>query len=248
MKSNEELLIDLKKELQRIGSSSADVYNELRKNGHLHSRSICRRLNMTWSEVLSKIGFKPTRALLPREEMLKALKKEFKRIGSFKKSDYIEKRNKKLFPYPRVLTKYLNMTWIEITIACGRNSESFFDGHDVTNNDLIQEYKLLSKKLGRPATVNELKEATNYTFEIYRQRFGTMGELRRACHLDDQTQTVNPIISKSTCERELKKIYQKHGRLSYNQLKEISPISMSTIFRRFKTTKINEIWDEIIEK
>ncbi|MGG3641301.1 hypothetical protein [Bacillus gobiensis] len=38
MKSNEELLIKLKKELQRIGSTSAEVYDKLRKDGQLHSR------------------------------------------------------------------------------------------------------------------------------------------------------------------------------------------------------------------
>ncbi|MGG3622454.1 hypothetical protein ABES25_02635 [Bacillus gobiensis] len=82
----------------------------------------------------------------------------------------------------------------------------------------------MSKKLGLPATVDELKEATNYTFEIYSQRFGTMGELRRACQLDDETPPPKSIITKSTWERELKKIYKKYGHLSYNQLKDISPI------------------------
>lgn len=123
-----------------------------------------------------------------------------------------------------------------------------FATDNVSDEELINEYKAISKVFGRPATVEEIKCATNYSFELYRQHFGTIGELRKACGFKWKTKRGTPVITKEDCERELKAIYNKHERLSYSQLTEKSAISMSTMFRRFHTTKINEIWDEVLNE
>lgn len=54
-------------------------------------------------------------------------------------------------------------------------------------------------------------------------------------------------ITKEECMRELRRINQKHGRLSYSELQKVSSISVSTIFRRFGTSKINVIWKEVLK-
>lgn len=231
-----------------IGSTNQSDYDSLRKDGQLHSTSICRRLKTSWREIVANIELKPARVLLPYDEMLRALKGEFERLGSYKKPIYDEKRNKKVFPHSRTLTQYLDMSWIEITKKCGRIDVPEYIRDNVSDNELIHEYKVLSKQLGKPATVKELKSATAYSFEVYRQHFGTMEDLRKACGFNVKMKGSKQVITITDCERELKAIYKKHGRLSFSELQKVSSISISTIFRKFRTTKINEVWDEIIKK
>ncbi|MFP3471241.1 hypothetical protein R0J90_14465, partial [Micrococcus sp. SIMBA_144] len=99
---------------------------------------------------------------------------------------------------------------------------------DVTDEELIDEYKSLSKALEKPATVRELQSATIYSYDIYRQHFGTIGELRKASGFKEKTKNPTPIITKEDCIKELQLLHDKHGQLSYNLLKEKSNISLST--------------------
>jgi len=246
-KSNEKTLSDLKKELIRIGTTNRAKYDLLKERGSISSSQICRRLKASWYDIVLEIGLKPERYLLPPEDMLEALKGEFKRLGSYTKPVYIENRNKNDFPHPRILIKYLNMSWSEITKACGRKDKIEFVADNVSDEELINEYKKICKELGKVASIKELEKLTAYSFEVYRQHFGSMTEVRRACGFKVKEVKGRPIITKSDCERELLMIYQKYGRISYSQLEKVSTISMSTIHRKFHTTKINEIWDEVLK-
>ncbi|MDR4950326.1 hypothetical protein [Neobacillus cucumis] len=58
MKSKEEILKDLKKELLRIGSTNQRDYDLLKKKGHVISTTICRRLKLSWSGVVEQTGLK----------------------------------------------------------------------------------------------------------------------------------------------------------------------------------------------
>lgn len=248
MKSNEEILFELKKELLRIGTTNREKYDLLKAKGNISSSQISRRLKASWRDIVLEVGLKPERYLLPPEDMLKALKSEFERLGNYTKTFYMENRNKQDFPYPGILTKHLNMSWTEITKACGRKDIIEFVPDNVSDEELIDEYKKISKNFGKPATVEEIKRSTTYSYDIYRQHFGTIGELRRLCGFEGKTKKTTLIITKEDCERELKSIYNKYGRLTYSELKKVSTISLSTMFRKFHTTKINEIWDRILKK
>ncbi|MEH7414271.1 hypothetical protein V7266_03140 [Neobacillus drentensis] len=57
MKSKEETLESLKKELLRIGSTTQRDYDLLRKKGQVYSTTICRRLKLSWPEVVKRAGF-----------------------------------------------------------------------------------------------------------------------------------------------------------------------------------------------
>ncbi|WP_307435256.1 homing endonuclease associated repeat-containing protein [Bacillus sp. V2I10] len=114
----------------------------------------------------------------------------------------------------------------------------------MSDQELIDEYKKISAEIGQPATIEELKKSTAYTNEIYRQHFGS--QLRKACGFKVKTKRATPVITKDDCKRELLGIYRKYGRVSYSQVKEKSTISMSTIIRKFHTTKINEIWEKVL--
>ncbi|MGG1400824.1 hypothetical protein ABE288_23800 [Bacillus salipaludis] len=56
MKSNEETLGDLKKELLRIGSTDQRDYDLQKRKGQVLSTTICRRLKLSWPMVVEKTG------------------------------------------------------------------------------------------------------------------------------------------------------------------------------------------------
>ncbi|MDR7002787.1 hypothetical protein [Neobacillus niacini] len=58
MKSNEETLEELKKELLRIGSTKQRDYDLLKRKGQVLSTTICRRVKLSWVEVVEQTGIK----------------------------------------------------------------------------------------------------------------------------------------------------------------------------------------------
>jgi hypothetical protein len=56
LKTNEEILEELKKELLRIRSTNQRDYDLLKKKGKVYSTTICRRLKSTWPEAVNQTG------------------------------------------------------------------------------------------------------------------------------------------------------------------------------------------------
>ncbi|MBT2722196.1 hypothetical protein [Bacillus sp. ISL-46] len=56
MKSNQETLEDLKKELLRIGSTNQRDYDLMKRKNQVFSTTICRRLKLCWPRVVEKTG------------------------------------------------------------------------------------------------------------------------------------------------------------------------------------------------
>lgn len=246
--SNEEILFELKKELIRIGSTNRKQYDLCKEKGSLSSSQVTRRLEDTWKNIVKKIGLKPEKELQEPDVLLKALKVEFERLGSYKKEFYKVNRNKDFFPHPRVLIEHLNMSWAEITKECGCNDNLEKKVDNVSDNELIKEYKKLSSSKGNPLSIQELSDRTVYSYEIYRQHFGTIGELRKRAGFNVKTKRAVPVITKEDCIKELLMIYDNHGQVSFKNLKQLSRISLTTIFRKFHTTKINKVWEEVLNK
>jgi hypothetical protein len=58
LKSKKETLEDLTKELLRIGSTTQADYDSLKKKRQVYSSTICRRLKLSWPEVVKETGLK----------------------------------------------------------------------------------------------------------------------------------------------------------------------------------------------
>ena len=58
VRTNEETLDNLKKELLRIGSTNQRDYDLLKRKGQVYSTTICRRLKLSWPRVVEKSGVK----------------------------------------------------------------------------------------------------------------------------------------------------------------------------------------------
>jgi hypothetical protein len=56
LKSNQETLEDLKRELLRIGSTNQRDYDLLKRKNQVLSTTICRRLKLSWPKVVEKTG------------------------------------------------------------------------------------------------------------------------------------------------------------------------------------------------
>lgn len=247
-KTNEEILVELKAELIRLNTVTKRIYDSERRSGQYCSQTTCKYLGMNWREVVSLV-FSQSEAemLLPKEEQLSALKEEFERLGSNKKRIYSQNRNKEKYPNPDLLCKHLEMSWREITRACDQMNNVEGINVAATDEDLIKEYKSLSDKYGRPLTIQELSKNTIYSFDTYKSHFGTISKLKLMCGYEVR-KAYKRTITKEECIQELASLYKKRGKvLTFDEIVEHSNISMTTILERFNTTKIKEVWDEVLE-
>lgn len=58
MISNKETIEALTRELNRIGSTNQRDYDLLKRKGNVYSTTICRRLKLSWPEVVKMTGLK----------------------------------------------------------------------------------------------------------------------------------------------------------------------------------------------
>lgn len=246
--SNDELLKQVRKVLENEDTKTSEVYDTNKDDFYYRSETLRKKFNLTFSQIVVKAGLYDLNnhlKYIPKEIIYKQLNQEFKRIGSTRKSIYDNKRNKNRYPYSDTLKKRLNQSWQEILFHCNQLSE--VKKYDETSRELLKdEYKMICKKLGHVATMQDIKNHTIYSFDIYRQYFSTMKNLKEECGFHhDYTGGKSP-IELNLCKEELVQLYKKYNRrLTYNELKKESKISISTLFRRFETTKINVIWCEI---
>ncbi|MEK4678224.1 hypothetical protein [Bacillus sp. FSL K6-2944] len=246
--SQSELLKHVKEVLAKEDVKTAEVYDAKKGELHYTSETLRKKFNLTFPQIVVKSGLYDLNnhlKYIPREIIYEQLNYEFNRIGSTRKNVYNTKRNKSRFPYSDTLKVRLNQSWPEILFCCKQLIEvKKYD--DISRELLRHEYTMISKKLGRAATMRELTEQTEFSLDVYRQYFSTIKKLREECGFRHDYKGGKKPIELSACKRELVRIYKKHNRrLTYNELKNESTISLSTLFRRFETTKINVIWETI---
>ncbi|PGZ17592.1 hypothetical protein COE43_12550 [Bacillus cereus] len=246
--SKNELLNHVKEVLGKEDVKTAEVYDAKKGDLHYTSETLRKKFNLAFPQIVVKSGLYDLNnhlKYIPKEIIYEQLNQEFERISSTRKSVYNSKRNKVRFPYSDTLKIRLNQSWPEILLCCNQLRE--VKKYDEISKELLkEEYKMISKKIGRAATIRELTDQTVFSFDIYRQYFSTIKKLREECGFRHDYKGGKKPIELSMCKKELVRIYKKYNRrLTYNELKEESQISISTLFRRFETTKINVIWDQI---
>lgn len=247
MVSVQDTLRDLKYELTCIGSTKQEDYDLLKRKGQVYSTQICRRLRKPWNEIIIQLGFNPRKPLFQVDKILELLVVEFKRLNSYEREKYRIYRDVRYFPHPRVLTNSLNMSWLEIIERCGcpKINPEFAD---VSDEELISEFRLISKKIKNAVTEEDIKKYSGFSIEIYYKHFGSIEGIKKACGFKKDTEPRGAIISKQDCENELRNIYNEYGRLSYEMLNKKCKFSVTTILRRFQTTNLSDVWDEVLQK
>ena len=172
---SKELLQQVKEVLEEEDCKTAEVYDA--KKGDLHYTSATlKKFNVTFPQIVIQSGLYDLNnhlQYMPKEIIYAQLDQEFERIGSARKNMYNRKRNKNRFPYSDTLKVRLKQSWPEILFCCKQLiAVKKYDG--VSKEVLIHEYKIISKTVGRVATIRELTDQTVFSLDVYRQHFSTM--------------------------------------------------------------------------
>lgn len=231
-------LQDMKNEFQRIGSTNQALYNENRASHMPRSSRVVMHLGMDWNQIIEACELELNKKKVTKEKLIDAARKVFVDYGYFslkllKKMGYYDREVYKLFGSIENLCDAANIPYVY------KRTET-----ELTNDELIKLYKKLSDQIGHPAKIKDINESDELPgYEIYRNRFKSINKLRELANLPTsnyQTRVTKEHVLNVMCD-----IYRKHGALLYGDLEKILPFSMKTLYRRFETSKINEIWQEV---
>ncbi|MCP1226167.1 homing endonuclease associated repeat-containing protein [Sebaldella sp. S0638] len=128
-----------------------------------------------------------------------------------------------------------------------------------TNEELLELYLKVSQKLDKEetgATAQELEDELGFSSGVFSIRFGGLNNLRRKLNLEEKNQG-KPKYIKEEIRKQLLKKYEEYGRiLTTKELKEIHKKSTeennwifpgyTTILKYFQTTKVSEVWEEVL--
>ncbi|MDR2880134.1 MAG: hypothetical protein LBV03_09490 [Fusobacteriales bacterium] len=142
-------------------------------------------------------------------------------------------------------------TWNKFLIHMGEEPNRIRTKVLHTNDELIELYKGFSRKIGKIENGATLRDLKNYGFpyskSVISNRFTSINNLRKLSGFNI-TKEVIPKYNKQGLIIMLYKNYKKYGRkLSQTEIdKEETLPSPSTIFYYFQTTKITEVWNEVL--
>lgn len=231
------------KELQELVDSGINGIMEVKKV--LSRERILVRLNCkNMKEVFKKIGREKEAEHLflvekTKEEVTKDIQKlvlegTIRTIYDLNKYDYSYRRLKKIFG---------DITWRQMA------KEMKLDLHfkaevDVTNEELIDIYKELSRDLDKDikgATARDINENCIYNRGCFELRFGSIDNLREICGYEFKKRK-GKWTKEIVLETLIKEYKRRNGRLTVNDLKGIKTLpSQGTICKKFKVTNFTEV-------
>ena len=122
-----------------------------------------------------------------------------------------------------------------------------------TNEELMSLYRKFSLKIGKEKYGATLRDLKNYDFpyskSVLASRFTSINNLRRLTGFEIKKEVI-PKYNKQGLKLLLYRNYKKYGRrLSQTEIaKDNSLPNPSSIFYCFQTTKITEVWDEVLNR
>ena len=122
-----------------------------------------------------------------------------------------------------------------------------------TNDELIELYRKMSIKIGKEkygATSRDLKEYNfPYSKSVLASRFTSLNHLRKLAGFEIKREVI-PKYSKQGLKLMLYTNYKKYGRkLTQTEIaKNESLPNPSSIFYHFQTTKISDVWKEVLNE
>ena len=122
-----------------------------------------------------------------------------------------------------------------------------------TNEELMSLYRKFSLKIGKEKYGATLRDLKNYDFpyskSVLASRFTSIINLRRLTGFEIKKEVI-PKYNKQGLKLLLYRNYKKYGRrLSQTEIaKDNSLPNPSSIFYCFQTTKITEVWDEVLNR
>ena len=115
---------------------------------------------------------------------------------------------------------------------------------DVTNEELINIYKELSRDLDKDvkgATARDINNNCIYKRGVFELRFGSIDNLREICGYEFKKRE-EKWTKEIVLENLIKEYKRRNGKLTVNDLKRIKTLpSQSTICKKFKVTNFSEV-------
>lgn len=243
--SDVEVLKLFENEINRINTNNFNVYKNERSEKSPSAYYLTRRFNCTWNDLLQMIGKKGMILKLDKEETIQLFKEymaKYKHVPTFSE----------LEAKARDIYNGIQLTWSSYTAFCEEIGVEppFVKSDAVTASDeeLLKMYYDFYLKLGRTPTSKDLDRSDEiYSYDIYSIRFGEIDNVRRLAGVPELYRSAVK-VTKDDVERELLNIYKNHGRVTNKQLQKLLPFSVTTVCRKYKTTKLSEVWAEIEEK
>lgn len=98
---------------------------------------------------------------------------------------------------------------------------------------MYYEYYL---ELGRVPTSKDLDNSDEiYNYDVYALRFDTIDNVRRLSGVPEMNQA-QLRIAKEDAERAMLSVYRKYGQVMNKRLAELLPMSLTTVYCKYKTT------------
>lgn len=208
--------------------------------------TIQKRFGMKFSDVLIKAGI-PVELLnivKPNEYYIQRLRKLAEKLGHSPSVNELKRAGYDQTVYLKRFGSYNNA----LKIAGLPINESNFISKGIDKKRIINDYKQLSKRLGRPATQKDFNEHMKYSAHIVYSKFGSFVALRKEAGFPiDNRGAGARVYTKEKVLKMLVKDYILYQRpLTKKELKSIKEYpSVSEILVLFKTTKMKEVWDEV---
>ena len=232
------------KELQEIVDSGIKGIMEVEKV--LSRERILVRLNCkSMKEVFKKIDReKETEHLFLSEKTKEEITKEIQKLVEKGTIRTIYDLSKYDYSYKRLKNIFGDITWRQMA------KEMKLDLHfkvevDVTNEELIEIYKELSRDLDKDvkgATARDINENCIYNRGCFELRFGSINNLREICGYDFKKKE-EKWTKEIVLEILIREYKRRNGKLTAKDLKEIKTLpSQSTILKKFKVTNFTEVF------
>lgn len=244
--SNDELLEAFKGEYSRLNYPTMYVFNRDRNKDFPCVNYLGKRFNLNWNSILEKCNFKlhyiNNKNIDYYKEKILQLAKQLKHTPT--KMD-IEKNIGSV----RAICKAFNVDTYNGVLEVLELEKNLNYGQEFTREELKAYYMDLSNKLGYPATAEECGEKIYY---IYKEFNGSLTNIREECGYYKNYNCRDLKYSNKELDKILINIYKKYKRIPTTKeldktLKENNYCSKGTLFIRYNTTKMEELFRKALE-
>lgn len=242
--SDEDLLNIVKIETERIGSNIQKDFEYYRNDTVPGSTYIKEQLNMSWNEILIKCNLPTNKQDLTQSEIIdkiKILADEICHIPSLPElrtlTDITENNVRKKFG-----------TYNELLSQAGLQGNKTPDSVNESNEELVEIYKEFCNKIGKIASALDLNASDEiYNADVFTIRFGGMQNLKKIAGFEVRKSKMK--YTKDQLKYLLLEKYRIKGKkLTNSEIYNDNDFpATSTILRYFHTTKMSDVWSEVLK-
>ena len=244
--SNDELLEAFKEEYTRLNYPTMYKFDKNKNKDFPCVNYLEKRFNLNWNSILEKCNFKLHHINNKdieyyREKILQLAEQ----LGRTPTRLEVEKNIGSV----RVICKAFNVDTYNNVLEVLELEKNLNYGQEFTKEELKAYYIDLSNKLVYPATAEECGEKIYY---IYKEFNGSLTNIREECGYYKNYNCRDLKYSSKELDKILINIYKKYKRIPTTkeletELKENNYCSKGTLFIRYNTTKLEELFKKALE-